>query len=55
MSKTPFRMPQRAATADCRPGPVGERRGGAAVAAEKTPRPERPAGKIARLTIDLPA
>ncbi len=34
---------------------MGERRGGGGVAAEKTTRPERPAGKIARLTIDLPA
>jgi hypothetical protein len=54
MSKTPFRMPQRAATPTAELDQwVSGAEGG--VAAEKTPRPERPAGKIARLTIDLPA
>ena len=54
MSKTPFRMPQRAATPTAK---LDQWVSGAAedLTAEKTPRPERPAGKVARLTIDLPA
>jgi hypothetical protein len=54
MSKTPFRMPQRDATPTAKleqwvSGSTEE------ITAEKTRRPERPAGKVARLTIDLPA
>jgi hypothetical protein len=53
MSKTPFRMPQRTehAAAEIDQWVAG---GEGAVAPETTPRPERPTGKLARLTIDLP-
>lgn len=55
MSKTPFRMPQRAEapTAQLDQWVAGGE--GAGAAPERTDRPERPAGKVARLTIDLPA
>ena len=54
MSKTPFRMPQRNATPTAKldqwvSGAVED------ITAEETRRPERPAGKVARLTIDLSA
>ncbi len=54
MSKTPFRMPQRAATPAAKLDQWvsgGEEQGEAAA----PPRAERPTGKLARLTIDLPA
>jgi hypothetical protein len=54
MSKTPFRMPQRAATPTAQLDQwVSAAEEG--IVAEKAPRPERRAGKVARLTIDLPA
>lgn len=52
MSKTPFKMPQRAATAGT--GLDQWVSGGEGAAAETAPRAERPVGKVARLTIDLP-
>jgi ParG len=54
MSKTPFRMPQRDATPTAK---LDQWVSGAAedITAEETRRPERPAGKVARLTIDLSA
>jgi hypothetical protein len=53
MSKIPFRMPQRSAppSAKLDQWVSGTEEG---AVAETTLRPERPAGKVARLTIDLP-
>jgi ParG len=53
MTKTPFRMPQRTATPTVKLDQWVS--GAEGLTAEKTPQPERPAGKVARLTIDLPA
>jgi hypothetical protein len=53
MTKTPFRMPHRAATPTVKLDQWVS--GSEGLTAEKTPRSERPAGKVARLTIDLPA
>jgi ParG len=53
MTKPPFRMPPRTepAAAQVDQWVAG---GEGAAAPEIAPRPERPAGKVARLTIDLP-
>ena len=55
MSKTPFRMPQRAESprAELDHWVTGGER--PAAAPEGALRHERPGGKVARLTIDLPA
>lgn len=53
MTKTPFRMPQRAATPTVKLDQWVS--GAEGLTAEKAPQLERPAGKVARLTIDLPA
>jgi ParG len=53
MSKTPFRMPPRPETAAAHLDQWVAGGEGAAVS-ESAPRPERPVGKLARLTIDLP-
>jgi hypothetical protein len=53
MSKTPFRMPQRAERPAAKLDQWVTGREEAA-APEIVSRPDRPAGKLARLTIDLP-
>ena len=55
MSKTPFRMPQRTAAPAVELDHWVAGGEGTAAVPEREPRPERPAGKMARLTIDLPA
>jgi len=51
MSKPPFKMPPRAEPPTAKLDQWVA--GGEASAAPEVPRPERPAGKVARLTIDL--
>lgn len=55
MSKTPFRMPPRAATPEAKLDQWVEGGEGAATSPESAPRPDRSTGKMARLTIDLPS